>query len=118
MRLVRRSDFQRVLRSRRLLAGQTIVAFAIPDPRPAPGGARTPVRVGVAAARRIPGAVSRNRAKRRVREAVRVTLAPGLGGREMGRPYDVVVIARPSALRAPLDQIAGEVRTVWERLPG
>lgn len=76
------------------------------------------MRVGVAAARRIAGAVARNRAKRRVREAVRVSTPPGLGGGRLGTPYDVVMIARPAALTAPLERIIGEVRRVWERLEG
>ncbi len=115
-RLLRRGDFQRVLARPPLFRGATILAFAAADTRPAlrPPGVR--VRVGVAAARRISGAVARNRAKRRVREAVRVSLPAGLGGREMGTPYDVVVIARPAALTAPLGQIAAEVRKAWERL--
>ena len=113
-RLVRPGDFQRVLARPPLFRGTTIVAFAAVDGRTAlgPPGAR----VGVAAARRISGAVARNRAKRRVREAVRVTLPAGLGGREMGTPYDVVVIARPAALTAPLEVITAEVRRAWERL--
>ena len=74
---MRPGDFQRVLARPPLFRGTTIVAFAAVDGRTAlgPPGAR----VGVAAARRISGAVARNRAKRRVREAVRVTLHAGLG---------------------------------------
>jgi ribonuclease P protein component len=99
-----------------LFRGVTIVVFAAADRRPAAPPEGVPARVGIAAARRISGAVARNRAKRRVREAVRVSLRAGLGGREMGTPYDVVVIARPAALTAPLEQITTEVRGAWERL--
>jgi ribonuclease P protein component len=113
-RLLRPGDFQRVLARPPLFRGTTIVAFASVDVRRDEG--RPGVRVGVAAARRISGAVARNRAKRRVREAVRVSWPAGLGGREMGTPYDVVVIARPAALTAPLELITAEVRRAWERL--
>lgn len=116
IRLLRRADFQRVLVRPPIFSGRSIVAFVAPDRRP---GRRPPgvgLRVGVATARRIPGAVARNRAKRRVREAVRVSFPAGLGDRLLGTPYDVVLIARPAALTAPLEQITAEVRRVWERL--
>lgn len=115
-RLLRRGDFQRVLARAPVFRGATIVAFAAADRR---GGLRPPgvaARVGVACARRISGAVARNRAKRRVREAVRASWPAGLGGREMGTPYDVVVIARPAALTASLEQITAEMSSAWERL--
>ena len=116
IRLLRRADFQRVLAGRPLFTGRTIVAFAVADHRPAGRPPGVSVRVGVAAARRIVGAVARNRAKRRVREAARVSLPAGLGGRPMGTPYDVVLIARPEALTASLEQLTAEARRVWERL--
>ncbi len=73
-----RSDFQRVFRTggRRRSGGVTVVA--------APGPSGT-VRVGVVAGRKVGGAVARNKAKRRIREAVaRVGLRDGV---------DYVVIA-------------------------
>ena len=115
-RLLRRTDFQRVLVRPPVYSGQTVVAFATADRRPELRPPGVPVRVGVAAARRITGAVARNRVKRRVREAVRVSSPPGLGDRRLGTPYDVVVIARPAALTAPLERITAELRRVWERL--
>jgi len=116
IRLLHRGDFQRVLARPPLYRGATILAFAAVDQRADRRPAGVPVRVGVAAARRISGAVARNRAKRRVREAVRVSLAAGFGGLQMGICYDVVVIARPAALTAPLEQITADVRRAWERL--
>lgn len=121
IRLLRRGDFQRVLRGPRVFSGRTVIAFAVVDERPETRPAGVPVRVGVAAARRLPGAVARNRARRRVREAVRMSLpagVAGLEGGERGIPYDVVIIARAAALQAPLAQITAEVRTVWERVDG
>ena len=67
-----RSDFQRVFRTgvRRHSGGVTVVT--------APGN-HGMVRVGIVAGRRVGGAVSRNRAKRRLREAVaRVRLQDGV----------------------------------------
>lgn len=116
IRLLRGADFQRVLLGPPVFSGRTVVAFAAADRQAARRPPGVQVRVGVATARRIPGAVARNRAKRRVREAVRVSLPAGLGGGRMGTPYDVVLIARPAALTAPLDQLTAEVRRVWERL--
>ena len=115
-RLLHRGDFQRVLGRPPLFRGSTILVFATVDHRADRRPPGVPVRVGVAAARRISGAVARNRVKRRVREAVRVSLSAGFGGLQMGICYDVVVIARPAALTAPLEQITAEVRRAWERL--
>ena len=114
-RLVRRRDFQRALQEPRLVAGRCVVAYV----REAdPGRHRRPsLRVGIAVSRRIVGAVARNRARRRVREAVRLSCAPGLNGHRLGRGYDVVVIARPAALSRPLAVLVGELRAVWARLP-
>ena len=54
------------------------------------------VRVAVATSRAVGGAVERNRARRRLREAVRVALAP----RRSHPGADLLVIARPAALSA------------------
>ena len=64
------------------------------------------VRVAVAASRAVGGAVQRNRARRRVREAIRTVLA--------GRPdprigADLLVIVRPAALDAPVADVRGAV---------
>jgi len=65
------------------------------------------VRVAVASSRAVGGAVKRNRARRRLREALRQALAPR--GSHPGA--DVLVIARPAALSAT----AGEVREAVAR---
>jgi len=71
------------------------------------------VRVAVSASRAVGGAVKRNRARRRVREAVRLVLrdhaaAPGGEGRH---GMDLVLLARPAALSEP----ARDLRATVER---
>ena len=102
-RLTARSDFHRLLSVRRLYAGSNLVGFATP-------GRTDRTRVGVSTSRQIKGAVARNRARRRIREAVRLRLF-GHGsnrGRE-GISFDVVLIARPPALTAAFTEIEAEV---------
>ena len=65
------------------------------------------VRVAVVASRAVGGAVQRNRARRRVREAVRVSLI----SREPRSGADLVLLARPGALAAS----AAELRASVER---
>jgi ribonuclease P protein component len=66
------------------------------------------VRVAVASSRAVGGAVQRNRARRRVREAVRVALATRSS---VASGMDLVVIVRPAAL----DAAAADVRGAVER---
>jgi len=71
--------------------------------------------VGVTVSRGVRGAVRRNRARRRVREAARLRLlVDDSRVSQPGIPYDVVLIARPAALTV---EFAGLLRDV-ERLAG
>ena len=65
-----------------------------------------PRKVGITAGRRFKGAVARNRAKRRLREAFR-RIAGRL--RDQG---DLVLVARPQALTAPFDMLISEMETL------
>jgi ribonuclease P protein component len=65
------------------------------------------VRVAVASSRAVGGAVQRNRARRRVREAVRTALRD----RTVQAGADLMLIARPAALTAP----SAELRAAVER---
>ena len=109
-RLSGRSDFQRLLSGRRLYAGATLVGFATPG--------RAPVtRVGVSASRQIRGAVARNRARRRLREAARRTLLiEGSTAARAGISFDVVLIARPPALTAPFLDLETDLGELAARL--
>ena len=64
------------------------------------------VRVAVASSRAVGNAVKRNRARRRVREAVRVVLADR-GTTHAGT--DLLLIVRPAALDAAAAELRGAV---------
>jgi ribonuclease P protein component len=66
------------------------------------------VRVAVTASRAVGGAVQRNRARRRVREAVRVALE---ARRTPSTGADLLLIVRPAALDVP----AADLRATVER---
>lgn len=65
-------------------------------------------RHAVIASRKIGGAVTRNRAKRRLREALRAAALP--------QGIDFVVIARAAALTTPLPQLRDEVEALCGRV--
>ena len=87
---------------RRVYSGRGMVALMRP-------GTTDGSRVGVTVSRQIKGSVSRNRARRRLREVSRLKLlavdSPLVG---RGIRYDVVLIARPAALELPFDSLEAE----------
>ena len=95
-------DFNRVRATGRSRAHPLLVLYAAPRAVDGDG----PTRVGVVTSRRVGNAVVRNRARRRLRESLRLahpTLAPG---------WDLVFIVRPRAASAPYADIAGAARTL------
>lgn len=94
----------------RFYSGQALVAFAVPSEGDAG-------RVGVTVSRMVKGSVERNRARRRLRELARQTL---LGGDSpvtgVGIRYDVVLIARPAALKVPFADLRAEVEQAAVKL--
>lgn len=89
-----------------------MIAFA--RPRPELAGES---RVGVTVSRQVRGAVRRNRARRRVREAARLRLLGDDSGLlRPGIPYDMVLIARPAAVDAVFTALLRDLERAAGRL--
>jgi len=109
-RLLKHSDFQRVYQSgRRQFTGNVTVFYRRRDSAEAGPGPR----VGFTVGKVLGGAVERNRIKRRMREAVRLSGAVCFG------PVDVVFNPRKSVLTLPFaklrDEVAQGLRLAAER---
>jgi ribonuclease P protein component len=100
VRLRRRSEFLAAARGRRLNRPSFVLQVL---PRRDPERADT-IGIGLTVTRKIGNAVTRNRARRRLREALRLVL-PG-----PARPAtDYVVVARPPALTVPFADLQAEL---------
>ena len=108
VRLTRQRDFQRLLSGSRIYQGRTLVAFGEHSGSDA-------LRVGVAASRQIKGAVARNRAKRRLREAVRTGVLASAATPQAA--LSVILIARAALLRGSFAVVVAETREAFARLP-
>jgi ribonuclease P protein component len=97
-RLTRRGEFLKVASRGRKAARPALVLQALPQPE---GG----LRLGFTATKKIGNAVARNRAKRRLREAARLTLgeAPPAG-------WDLVLIARDATGTREWSKLLGDLR--------
>jgi len=99
-RLLKHADFQRVYETgRRQFTGNMTVFFLRRAPDAAPAEGR---RVGLTVGKVLGGAVDRNRIRRRMREAVR--LSPPCQA-----PVDVVFNPRKSVLTIPFAELLSEV---------
>jgi ribonuclease P protein component len=76
-----------------------------------PRGAPSEIGIGFTASRRIGNAVARNRARRRLRAAVRAILP---GGARPG--YDYVLVARPAILTCPFNLVLSDLATAFARV--
>ena len=101
IRLLRHADFERVYQQgrRHFSAHVTVFYFRRPD-----GGS---ARVGYTVSRALGGAVDRNRMKRRLREAVR------LSWKEM-QGVDIVINPKKSVLQAGFDDLKKEIDRALE----
>ena len=109
-RLRRQSEFRAAIGGRRVYTGRALVAFAVPRDT-------ADSRVGVTVSRNIKGSVDRNRARRRLREVARDRLlGPDSPLHAVGIRYDVVLIARPAALKVPFADLEDDVEQAALRL--
>jgi len=100
-RLLKHADFQRVYQSgRRQFTGNMTVFFLRRQAEAEPGCGP---RVGFTVGKVLGGAVERNRIKRRMREAVRLSAAA------CEAPVDVVFNPRKSVFGLPFAELLGEV---------
>jgi ribonuclease P protein component len=104
-RLKKRADFLACAQGPSCAKGAVVVqARARGDERPL-------VRAGFTATKRIGGAVERNRAKRRMREAARLLLP------DLARPgFDYVFIARGGVITRPWARLLDDVKSALIRL--
>src|SRR5215212_10709170 len=99
-RVRRRAEYQQIYDRGTKVHGRTFTLFRLPN------GLRTG-RLGIAATRKLGGAVVRNRAKRLIREVFRRNkLAPG---------SDVVIVPRRELLDTSLATLESEFRHILER---
>ncbi|HZP39455.1 MAG TPA: ribonuclease P protein component [Methylomirabilota bacterium] len=100
-RLRRAADFQMVFQRGSRHERSTFVALW----RRAPAR-----RVGFAVSRQVRRAVSRNRARRRIREAYRRVRA------QMAPDVEMVLVARPTAVTRPFPELVEDMRRLAEAL--
>lgn len=99
-RIRRRAEFQEVYERGARLRGRYATVFVLPNQR-AVG------RLGIAATKKLGGAVQRNRAKRLIREVFRRNnIAPG---------FDVVVVPRRELLDATLTALEADYLNTLDR---
>jgi ribonuclease P protein component len=108
-RLLRHADFERVYKQGRRHFSASMTVFYLD--RQAAGAATVPatsgLRIGFTVGRALGGAVQRNRMKRRLREAVRLTRPfPGPG-------TDVVINPKKVLLTISFDALLNEVRQAF-----
>jgi ribonuclease P protein component len=105
-RLKRRREFLRVAGSGVRAGRPSLMLQAL-------AGTDQPLRVGFTATKKLGNAVLRNRAKRRLREAARLTLADGPVG------WDLVLVARDGTAKRPwarlLSDLEGALRQAGVR---
>jgi ribonuclease P protein component len=98
-RLKRRKEFQRVASRGKRAARPGLVLQALP------GAEAAPLRVGFTVTKKVGNSVTRNRAKRRLREAARAIL-----GHDAPPGWDLVLIGRDATGRRPFAELLGDLR--------
>lgn len=95
----RRAEFVEIYDRGRKVSGRLMTVFTRPTDRPCP-------RLGIAATRKLGGAVRRNLAKRLIREVFRQNKPSG--------GLDVVVVPRRELLDAPYVRLEAEFRALLD----
>ncbi len=107
-RLLRHADFERVYRDGRRHFSASMTVFYLPRATGTrtgkPAGHAQGLRVGFTVGRALGGAVERNRMKRRLREAVRMSLPVS------GVAADVVINPKKSLLKIDFQEVLAEIR--------
>jgi ribonuclease P protein component len=101
-RLTRSEDFKRVRRSGKSYAHPLVVLIVQTHDQPR-------VKIGVAAGRTVGTAVTRNRAKRLLREAMRPLIPNIVSG------LDLILIARPGLVSATLEETRQALLNLLQR---
>jgi len=111
LRLLRHADFERVYKQGRRHFSASLTAFYLPRPEAESAGAKVPaargLRVGFTVGRALGGAVQRNRMKRRLREAVRLSSPP------VEVNADVVINPKKSLLTVDFQAVLNEVQRAF-----
>jgi len=97
-RLTSAADFGRTYASGRRASSRVVVVHAFDT------GEERPARVGISAGRAIGGSVERNRAKRRIREAIRPIRA------SLAQGVDAVFVATPASVREPFQNLVDSAK--------
>jgi ribonuclease P protein component len=103
-RLLRHADFDRVYREGKRHFSTNMTVFFSPRIDPPASG----LRIGLTVSRALGGAVDRNRMRRRMREAVRMTRPVS------APPIDVVINPKRLALKAEFAVVVQEVGRAFE----
>jgi ribonuclease P protein component len=107
---LRHADFERVYKDGRRHFSASMTVFYLPraqDERSGKAVAGRGLRVGFTVGRALGGAVQRNRMKRRLREAVRMSLPSN------AVTADVVINPKKSLLKAEFPEVLAEVRRAF-----
>jgi len=99
-RIRRRAEFKQVYERGTRIHSRYCTVFILPNEGPVG-------RLGIAATRKLGGAVQRNRAKRLIREVFRRN--------RIAQGFDVVVVPKRELLDASLTVLEADYRTTFER---
>lgn len=110
-RLKRRADFLRAAKGERFHARAFTLQATVLTEAAEPAQTAAPARFGITVTKRIGGAVQRNRIKRRLREALR--LSPDLSACP-GRDY--VIVAKAEALTADFQALRADLANAIRKI--